>query len=67
MAAKWPLPWLIATGTSGWLNSALREGIPTRRQSPAPATRQKSKVWLQCCNWKLDPSGAVRRGGSIHA
>ncbi len=54
-----------ATGSSGRENSALRAGTPASRQSPSPDTSAYSKVWVQCCNWKLEPSGAVRRGGSI--
>ena len=34
-------------------------------QSPSPVVGVCSKTWLQCCAWKLDPSGAARRGGSI--
>ncbi len=64
-AASPALPEEIGTHCSGWLNSALREAIPSVRQSPAPDTTAKSKVWLQCCNWKLEPSGALRAGGSI--
>ena len=36
------------------------------RQSPAPATSAYSNVWVQCWNWKFEPSGTERRGGSIH-
>ena len=54
------------TASGGRENSALRAGMAACRQSPSPETSAYSKVCVQCCSWKLDPSGAVRRGGSIH-
>ena len=38
---------------------------PAIRQSPGPEASAYSNVWLQCCQAKLLPSGAVRRSPSI--
>src|SRR5271166_3754121 len=38
---------------------------PAVRQSPRPDASAYSNVWLQCCQAKLLPSGAVRRSPSI--
>src|SRR5918999_2144569 len=51
---------------SGLLNSCPVRTTSASRQSPDRPTTAYSKVWLQCWNWKFDPSGTVRCGGSIH-
>ena len=50
---------------SRWYSRPARAN-PASRQSPGPAASAYSNVWLQCCQAKLVPSGAVRLSPSIH-
>src|SRR3984957_14689728 len=54
------------TATRSWLYSPAAGLNHAARQSPWPEARAYSNVWLQCCQAKLLPSGAVRRSPSIH-
>ena len=48
-----------------WLYSSAQAEKPAVRQSPGPEASAYSNVWLQCCQAKLLPSGAVRGSPSI--
>src|SRR5580658_3500272 len=54
-----------ATAIRSWLYCSDWALKPAVRQSPGPAVSAYSNVWLQCCQAKLLPSGAVRGSPSI--
>src|SRR5215472_18255595 len=55
----------VTQDSSLWLYSWPATGKPAVRQSPEPDASAYSKVWLQCCQAKLLPSGTVRLSPSI--
>ncbi len=56
----------VSQASRSWLYSWPATAKPASRQSPGPAASAYSNVWLQCCQAKLLPSGAVRWSPSIH-
>ncbi len=56
----------VSQASRSWLYSWPATAKPAARQSPVPAASAYSNVWLQCCQAKLLPSGAVRFSPSIH-